>query len=116
MNSIPEYISQFPESTQIILNKLYHLVKSLAPESEESISYAMPAFKLQNKPLIYFAGYEHHIGVYATPSAHTHFDKQLSRYKQGKGSVQFPLDKPIPYDLIENIIQFKIQELQKGQK
>jgi uncharacterized protein YdhG (YjbR/CyaY superfamily) len=110
MNSIPEYISQFPESTQIILNKLYNLVKTLAPEAEESISYAMPAFKLNNKPLIYFAAFEHHIGLYATPKAHTEFAQELSHYKQGKGSVQFPLDKPIPYDLIERIITFKVNQ------
>lgn len=111
MKTIPEYMSQFPESTQIILNKLYNLVKTLAPESEESISYGIPAFKLKNKPLIYFAGYEHHIGLYATPTAHTHFEKELSHYKQGKGSVQFPLDQPIPYDLIKDIIIFNIQAL-----
>jgi uncharacterized protein YdhG (YjbR/CyaY superfamily) len=110
MNSIAEYISQFPESTQIILNKLYNLVKTLAPEAEESISYAMPAFKLNNKPLIYFAAFEHHIGLYATPKAHTEFAQELSHYKQGKGSVQFPLDKPIPYDLIERIITFKVNQ------
>jgi uncharacterized protein YdhG (YjbR/CyaY superfamily) len=110
MNSIAEYISQFPESTQIILNKLYNLVKTLAPEAEESISYAMPAFKLNNKPLIYFAAFEHHIGLYATPRAHTEFAQELSHYKQGKGSVQFPLDKPIPYELIEKIIAFKVNQ------
>jgi uncharacterized protein YdhG (YjbR/CyaY superfamily) len=110
MNSIAEYISQFPESTQIILNKLYDLVKTLAPETEESISYAMPAFKLNNKPLIYFAAFEHHIGLYATPKAHKQFTQELSQYKQGKGSVQFPLDKPIPYDLIEKIITFKVNQ------
>jgi uncharacterized protein YdhG (YjbR/CyaY superfamily) len=110
MNSIAEYISQFPESTQIILNKLYDLVKTLAPEAEESISYAMPAFKLNHKPLVYFAAFEHHIGLYANPRAHTEFAQDLSQYKQGKGSVQFPLDKPIPYELIEKIIAFKVNQ------
>lgn len=109
--TIPEYISQFPQSTQDILNQLYSLVTDLAPEAEESISYGMPAFKLNHKPLIYFAAYEHHIGLYATPTAHTHFTKELSQYKQGKGSVQFPLDKPIPYHVIKEIILFNIKKL-----
>lgn len=113
MNSIPEYISQFSKSTQDILHKLYNLVKTLAPEAEESISYAMPAFKLNSKPLIYFAAFEHHIGLYATPKTHAEFAQELSQYKQGKGSVQFPLDEPIPYELIEKIIVFKIKQNSK---
>jgi uncharacterized protein YdhG (YjbR/CyaY superfamily) len=70
----------------------------------------MPAYKTNKKPLLYFAGFKKHIGLYATPSGHSKFEKALSKYKQGKGSVQFPLDQPIPYDLIEKIVKFRVRE------
>jgi len=70
----------------------------------------MPTFKLNGKVLVHFAGYEHHIGLYATPTYHKQFEKELSKYKQGKGSVQFPLDQEIPYDLIRKIVEFRVQE------
>jgi uncharacterized protein YdhG (YjbR/CyaY superfamily) len=76
----------------------------------ESIAYGMPAYKINGKPLVYFAGYKKHIGFYATPSGHTEFADELSKYKQGKGSVQFPLDKPIPYELIRRIVAFRVNE------
>jgi uncharacterized protein YdhG (YjbR/CyaY superfamily) len=79
-----------------------------APESEESISYGMPAYKLQGKPLVYFAGYKKHIGFYATPSGHSAFKIELSKYKQGKGSVQFPLTEELPLELIVKIVRFKV--------
>jgi uncharacterized protein YdhG (YjbR/CyaY superfamily) len=74
------------------------------------MAYGMPAYKLNKKPLVYFAGYKNHIGFYATPSGHEQFSKELSKYKQGKGSVQFPLDKPIPFDLIRQMVAFRAQE------
>ena len=70
----------------------------------------MPAYKTNKKPLVYFAGYPNHIGFYATPSGHEKFAKELAEFKQGKGSVQFPLDKPIPYDLIKKIVEFRVLE------
>lgn len=76
------------------------------PEAVESISYAMPAYKYLKKPLVYFSIYPSHLGFYATPSGNTAFQEELSWYKQGKGSVQFPLDKAIPYDLIKKIVIF----------
>lgn len=105
-----EYILQFPAETQNILNEFRQLIKSTAPDAVESISYGMPAYKTFKKPLVYFAGYDKHIGLYATPSGHSEFEKELSSYKQGKGSVQFPLDKPIPYDLIRRIVEFRVKE------
>ena len=110
MNSIDNYIAQFPAETQHILAKIRKLIKENAPGAEESIAYGMPAYKLNKKPLVYFAAYTTHIGFYATPSGHFAFKDELSAYKQGKGSVQFPLHQPIPYELIENIVKFRVKE------
>ena len=81
-----------------------------APDAVESISYGMPAYKTFGKPLVYFAGYAKHIGLYATPSGHAAFEAELASYKQGKGSVQFPHNQPLPEDLIRRIVAFRTQE------
>ena len=107
--NVDEYISSFPKSTQKVLEQIRKTIKKAAPASEESISYAMPAYKLLGKPLVYFAGYENHVGLYATPSGHIAFAKELSKYKQGKGSVQFPLTEPMPLDLITRIVKFRVE-------
>lgn len=108
--SVDDYIRTFPEETQIILDKIRTIIRKIAPEAIESISYGMPGYKTNGKPLVYFAGYEKHIGFYATPSGHSEFADLLANYKQGKGSVQFPLDKPIPFDLIGKIVEFRLNE------
>jgi uncharacterized protein YdhG (YjbR/CyaY superfamily) len=113
MNNIEIYIQQFPDDVQVILNNIRKLIKENATEAEETFAYGMPAFKLNKKPLVYFAGYKNHIGFYATPSGHIEFQNELSIYKQGKGSVQFPLDQPIPYKLIEKIVKFRVSETTK---
>lgn len=110
-SSVDEYIKSFPADVQTILQKIRQVIKQAVPAAEESIAYAMPAYKLNGKPLVYFAGYDKHIGFYATPTGHSAFNKELSQYKQGKGSVQFPLDQPIPYDLIEKIAIYKSQNV-----
>jgi uncharacterized protein YdhG (YjbR/CyaY superfamily) len=109
-NTVEEYIASFPASIQKLLKQVRKTIKAAAPKSEESISYGMPGYKLQGKPLVYFAGYEHHIGFYATPTGHKKFEKQLSKYKQGKGSVQFPLNEPMPLKLITDITKFRVAE------
>ena len=110
IKNVDDYIASFPIETQAILEQVRATIKKAAPAAEESISYAMPAYKFNGKPLVYFAGYEKHIGFYATPTGHEAFEKELSIYKQGKGSVQFPLDKPIPLYLIERITKFRVEE------
>jgi len=110
MEEVEEYIGQFPEKVQDILRHIRKLIKANAPEAEESMAYGMPAYKIYKKPLVYFAAFKNHIGFYATPSGHTEFQEELSRYKQGKGSVQFPLDQEVPYALIERIVRFRIEE------
>ncbi len=107
--NVDEYIQAFPKEVQKILEQVRQTIKNAAPSSEESISYTMPAYKLNGKPLVYFAGYENHIGLYATLSGHKAFEKELSKYKQGKGSVQFPLNEPMPLDLITRIVKFRTE-------
>ena len=105
--TVSNYIQSFPEPVKILLEQIRNVIKETAPEAEESISYGMPAYKIKGKPLVYFAGYKNHIGFYATPTGHKAFAEELSQYKQGKGSVQFPLNEPIPFDLIKRIIIFR---------
>lgn len=92
------------------------LVKDNAPNAEELFAYEMPAYKTNKKPLVYFAAFKNHIGFYATPSGHSEFQDDLSKYKQGKGSVQFPLDQPIPYKLIKRIVKFRVIETNEKTK
>jgi len=110
MNEVDNYIQQFPENVQEILKRIRTLVVENAPEAEEVMAYGMPGYKTNKKPLVYFAAFKNHIGFYATPSGHSEFRNELANYKQGKGSVQFPIDKPIPYDLIERMIKFRVLE------
>lgn len=113
MNAKPEnidaYIASFPPATQKILQQVRETIQKAAPEAKEKISYAMPAFELHGN-LVYFAAYDKHIGFYALPSGNAAFQKELSAYKMGKGSIQFPIDEPMPIDLIAKIVQFRVQE------
>lgn len=109
-SDIDGYIKTFPENIQKLLDQIRMTIKLAAPEAKESISYGMPAYKTNGKPLVYFAAFKHHIGFYATPTGHNEFEKELSNYKQGKGSVQFPINKPLPLDLISKITKFRVRE------
>jgi len=108
-NNIDEYISIFPGEVQEILEQIRAAIKEAAPQATELISYGMPAFKL-NGILVWFAAYSKHIGFYPHSSGILAFKKELSVYKGGKGSVQFPLDKPVPLDLISEIVKFRLIE------
>jgi uncharacterized protein YdhG (YjbR/CyaY superfamily) len=110
--SVDEYISWFPASTQKLLQQMRATIKKSAPNAEEVISYAMPAYK-QNGILVYFAGYEKHIGFYPTGRGIEEFKSELSGYKSGKGSVQFPIDDPLPLKLIATIVKFRVLENDK---
>jgi uncharacterized protein YdhG (YjbR/CyaY superfamily) len=109
-NNIEEYIAGFPQETQEILEQVRATIKKVAPEAEETISYGMPSFTLHKTYLVYFAAFKNHIGFYPTPSGIKEFEKDFATYKTGKGSIQFPLDKPMPADLISRIVKFRIQE------
>lgn len=108
-SNVDAYIASFPESTQKRLEQIRTLIKKAAPKAEELISYQMPAYKYHGV-LVYFAGYKNHIGFYAAPTGHATFKKELSVYKTGKGSVQFPHDKPLPTALITKIVKFRVKE------
>ena len=111
--TIDEYINVFPKDVQGILQRLRLTIRKAAPEAVETISYQMPTFKLNGKGLVYFAAFKNHIGFYPIPSGIDAFEKELSPYKQGKGSVQFPIGKPIPYDLVRRIVRFRVKENQQ---
>lgn len=108
--NVDEYIQEFEGETRDRLVAIRKLICDSAPEAVESISYGMPAYKVNGKPLVYFAGYKSHIGFYATPTGHKAFEKELSKYKQGKGSVQFPLNEPLPAKLVQEIVLFRLAE------
>jgi uncharacterized protein YdhG (YjbR/CyaY superfamily) len=110
MNEVDKYIAGFPDHVKGLLNQIRTVIRETAPDAVECISYGMPAYKLNKKPLVYFAGYARHIGFYATPAGHEKFEAELSRYKQGKGSVQFPIDQPLPLDLVKRIVEFRMDK------
>lgn len=105
------YVATFPGEVQQRLRKAREVILKAAPEAVEHISYGMPAFKVQGRPLVYIAGYKSHIGFYAIPNTHEKFSEELSGYKQGKGSVQFPLSQPLPVGLIRRMVLFRRQTL-----
>lgn len=107
--TIDEYIAGFPDDVQAILQKIRITIREAAPDAQETISYRMPTFTLKGN-LVHFAAYKKHIGFYPIPTGIEAFQDELSVYKQGKGSVQFPLDQPIPYDLIGRIVAFRVKE------
>lgn len=107
--NIDDYISTFPEDVQEILEKIRLTIKNAAPDAEETINYGIPTFKLKGN-LVHFAGYKKHIGFYPTPSGIEKFKDELSAYVGAKGSVRFPLNQPIPYDLIGEIASFRVKE------
>ena len=110
-NTVDDYIASFPSNIQAILQEIREVIKLEAKDANELISYGMAGYKLNDKPLIYFAAFKNHIGIYATPTAHKAFQEELSKYKQGKGSVQFPFNQAMPLKLIRKMIHFKKQEL-----
>jgi uncharacterized protein YdhG (YjbR/CyaY superfamily) len=114
--SIDDYISLHPKDVQVILKKVRQTIKMSAPEAEEKISYQMPAFAL-NGMLVFFAAHTNHIGFYPTPSGIKAFEKELKGYECSKGTIQFPLDKPIPLGLIARIVKFRVKEnLERGRQ
>lgn len=109
IESIDEYILNFTPEVQAILEKLRKVIKESAPGAVEKMSYQMPTFALHGN-LVHFAAYKNHIGFYPTPSGIDAFKDELSEYKGAKGSVQFPIDKPMPYELISKIVKFRVAE------
>lgn len=110
-NPVDAYINKFDSEVKARLLEMREVIRAEVPEAEESISYGMPGYKLNGKPVVYFAGYEHHVGFYATPNGHEAFKDEFSKYKQGKGSVQFPNDQPLPLDLIRRVVRYRKENM-----
>lgn len=111
--TVEAYLSEFSPQSRNILESVRKVIQKNAPDAVECIAYNMPAYKYKGKPLVYFAGYDKHVGFYATPTGHEKFAGRLSSYKQGKGSVQFPIDQDMPLALIEDIVKFRVEEMDK---
>jgi len=113
---INAYISEYPEEIRVILEQIRTTIQNAAPEAKEAMKYGMPTFVL-NGNLVHFGAYNKHIGFYPAPSGIDEFINELAVYRTGKGTIQFPLDKPIPFDLITKVIKFRVEEnLQKGRR
>lgn len=109
--TIDEYLAGFPPETRDRLAQIRAIARSVAPDAVETISYAIPTFDLDGKHLVHFAGFAKHVGFYPIPSGMEAFKEELASYKQGRGSVQFPLSEPLPTDLIRRIIEFRVGEV-----
>lgn len=115
IQNVDEYIKSFEPQVQQRLVQIRDIIKKAATGATEEIAYGMPAYKLHG-PLVYFAAFKKHIGFYATPTGHSAFEKELSKYKQGKGSVQFPLEEQLPVSLITKIVKFRVKQNQEREK
>jgi uncharacterized protein YdhG (YjbR/CyaY superfamily) len=109
--AVDDYIAGFPPECRTRLERVRQIIRSSVPEATETISYAMPTFDLNGKHLVHCAGYARHIGFYPVPTGIAQFREELASYKTGKGSVQFPLDRPLPEDLIRRIVEFRVSEM-----
>jgi uncharacterized protein YdhG (YjbR/CyaY superfamily) len=109
--TVDEYILRYDGEVQRRLKQMREIVREAAPLAVESMAYGMPAYKLNGKPLVYFAGFPKHIGFYATPNGHEQFKAEFAPYKQGKGSVQFPHNRPLPIDLVQRIVLYRVHNL-----
>jgi uncharacterized protein YdhG (YjbR/CyaY superfamily) len=112
--TIDEYIAEFPPATRKVLEEMRALIHASAPAASETLSYAIPTFDLNGGHLVHFAGYEKHVGFYPTGRGAEAFKGELKSYKGGKGSVQFPLDEPLPRDLIRRIVEFRVEQRTGG--
>lgn len=108
--AIDDYINEYPEDVQLLLRQMRETIKAILPDAEEKISYQMPTF-FQKKNLVHFAAFKHHIGFYPTPSAIAFFESELTSYKRSKGAVQFPIDEPLPLELVSRMTQFRKTEV-----
>ncbi len=107
--TVDEYIAQFPEDVRQVLEQMRSTIRESAPQVEERISYGMPGYFLKGR-LVWFGGFKKHISFFPTTSGIDHFQEELAGYKQSKGTVQFALDKPVPYDLIARIVKYRVAE------
>ncbi len=114
LTTIDQYIEMFPKEVQDILQTVREVIREEVPDAVETISYAIPTFKLNGKNLVHFAGMKNYLGFYPTPSPIVAFKKELSQYKTSKGAIQFPFNEPIPLPLIRKIVAFRVKENAKN--
>ena len=107
-SKVEAYLSELPEETRARLQQARDMVRERCPSAVESVSYGLIGYKLNGRPLIYFGGFERHIGLYATPNGHEAFEQEFARYEQGKGSVRLPLSEPLPVELIGRVIDHRV--------
>ncbi len=108
--SVDDYIEMYPKDIQDLLQKLRRVIRESAPQAEETISYQIPTFKLNGRNLVHFSAFKDHIAFFPTSSGREAFKKELAHYKGGRGTIQFPLGEPIPYDLVRKIVKFRVKE------
>lgn len=111
VHDVEKYLSQFDGVVRERLEQMCGLIRSEVPNAVESVNYGIIGYKLGGKPLVYIGGFKKHVGFYATPNGHEAFTKEFAEYKQGKGSVQFPLDQPLPVDLIKRVIHYRKEQV-----
>lgn len=109
--SVDQYIQTFPTDVQAILNKIRQTIRKTAPKAQETISYEIPTYKLNGERLVYFAGWKHHIAFYPVPRGDAAFNKEISKYVAGRGTLQFQLKEALPYDLIKKIVRVRVKEV-----
>ena len=107
-NSIDEYIATFPEEVQKILEDIRSIIKAISPDAKEKISYQIPCFELNGRNLVHFAGWNRHISMYPVPAGDEAFEKKIAKYVSGRGTLKFPLDEPIPLELIGEVVKFRV--------
>ena len=108
--NIDEYISLFPENVRGILQRMRQVIREAAPEAQETISYGIPTFKLKGN-LVHFGGYKKHVSFYPSPSGIEAFSEELAAYETSRGTVKFPVDKPVPYELVKRMVEFRVKEV-----
>lgn len=111
VDAVEQYINQFDGEVHTRLVQLRELVHTEVPGAAESFTYGLIGYKLNGKPLVYFGGFAKHVGFYATPNGHEAFREDFATYKQGKGSVQFPNDQPLPIDLIQRVVRYRKEQV-----
>ena len=109
VTTVDDYLGGFSGEVRDRLDTMRSVITTTAPDAVESMAYGMPAYKLDGKPLVYFAGYDRHVGFYATPNGHEAFAEEFAHYRQGKGSVQVPHTEPLPTDLVRRVVRFRVE-------
>lgn len=112
--SVTEYISGFPESTQVVLNQVRECILEVLPEAEETLKYGIPTYVLKKKNMVHFGGYKRHLGFYPTPKVLSHFEREIAGFVSSKGAVQFPLDQSMPLELIAEMTRYRLSQVVEG--